>query len=685
MGTPKDCLCYPHGELSGKCTRPYTMRVTFRILARQGLPWRAVANANFSGVLATQFPNAKKITSENLTAGYSECLTQNWESGKQMIAIMARPGYTDAVLRDLNAGERPSICEEKQVCYCGVERCLGAGSGIGYGTLKLDDPSRRLSTAEATNIGEASYPHPLADPVSVRQLQVANQVRPEDMVDVNLVFGMNVVGTNPTLGPQKTQAWEFAPAFKMQDPWTQRGIEKLCETMKDAEELEILSTRCWLLGFRDYWRSKGKDYDWPVRPNIDINKEIHQYATTRMTDDFQTTTFIWFEEGGKNVVATYVVFFLRVPKTIDAGKAMDIMHEWDTYIDKFNEDAEKSIKGIWHACKLWVRAEAEKVILDSTLVTLGISLGCVCVGIFLFTGSVHLALLVMVIVTSIIICLLFFMTVFMEWPIGAIEVLSLIVFVGFAVDYCLHIAHKYHTCHVTDVKEIPPGEEEDEDTTSSRGSRSIISRDNSFVSRSPKPSPRLSGTATQNSKWSHGSGGRASKRGRASIAVEIDDKPKTERSLDKIEANALRGAALSRPDERFSRVRYAIMRMGGAVVGSAFTTVGCAAFLLPCKLYVFVKIGSVVMAVTLYAILYTILPLPALLMMCGPCKNDLHNFVAWSQGKLDRFHGKGKQAQPLHRPEDLAPRRYMMHMPVRAMGAVGPGIPATRTRVTASG
>merc|ERR1719272_1343493 len=95
------------------------------------------------------------------------------------------------------------------------------------------------------------------------------------------------------------------------------------------------------------------------------------------------------------------------------------------------------------------------------MATMGISLSCVFLGIFLFTFSIHLALLVMIVVMQIIVCLLFFMTVMMEWPIGAIEVLSLIVFVGFAVDYCLHVAHKYHTCHITAVTDVPAEEDEE--------------------------------------------------------------------------------------------------------------------------------------------------------------------------------------------------------------------------------
>merc|ERR1712228_113182 len=127
--------------------------------------------------------------------------------------------------------------------------------------------------------------------------------------------------------------------------------------------------------------------------------------------------------------------------------------------------------------------------------------------------------------------------------------------------------------------------------------------------------------------------------------------------------------------------------MGGAVVGSSLTTVGCAAFLLPCQLAIFTKIGSVVMAVTVFAILYTLLPLPALLMACGPCGNDFTAFVQFITSNVDALMKNGMDKRPVAAPEEdhNMPRRYVLHMPNRSMGVVGPGIPATRTRVTATG
>lgn len=52
-----------------------------------------------------------------------------------------------------------------------------------------------------------------------------------------------------------------------------------------------------------------------------------------------------------------------------------------------------------------------EVILDSTLITLCISLGCVFLGVLVFTRSTHLAIIVMTIVMTIVVGLLFFMVI----------------------------------------------------------------------------------------------------------------------------------------------------------------------------------------------------------------------------------------------------------------------------------
>ena len=45
-------------------------------------------------------------------------------------------------------------------------------------------------------------------------------------------------------------------------------------------------------------------------------------------------------------------------------------------------------------------------------------------------------------VVGVTICLAWFMICLMGWAVGVLEVLGLIVFVGYSITYSLHIAHK---------------------------------------------------------------------------------------------------------------------------------------------------------------------------------------------------------------------------------------------------
>lgn len=73
-----------------------------------------------------------------------------------------------------------------------------------------------------------------------------------------------------------------------------------------------------------------------------------------------------------------------------------------------------------------------------------------------------------------------------------------------------------------------------------------------------------------------------------------------------------------RQARRLQRASFALRSIGGAALGSAATTVGCAFFLLFCTLYIFKVLGGVAIAVTLLSILTALVNLPAALLSCGP-------------------------------------------------------------------
>jgi len=563
----------------------------------------------------------------------------------------------DARVRNLSGA---SQCDVNQLCYCGVPACMSTGfKDPTLGHLRVKGAEQALKARRLSD--SISYP---------RQLQTSQYVEatvpPSLQADVLVVFGLVPTTTSPLLGRLSDKAYGFEETFQLEDPRAQLAAVTLCDQW--PTELKVTSSICWLNGFRDWWVGQmGEEF--PVHANKNFHSQALFYAENNRVKRMDPMQYIWISDEQK-VKAMFFQANIDVSRNVGSDVGLKETKSWDEALAVFNADEKAAaIKGAWHASKLWQSSEAEKVILDSTLITLIISLGCVFLGVLLFTRSIHLASIVMFVVMTIIIGLLFVMVKILGWKIGAIEVLSLIVFMGLSVDYCLHLAHKYHSCHITDVEEESDEEEEEEVPASALGTlRKSISG--------------ISGQQT---------GRRASR-----ITVTISETPLTQDTKRKANRKIL---SQNRSTERFERAKYALERIGSAIVGSALTTMGSACFLLPCVVHVFYKLGAVVCAVTLYALVFTLIPLPAILMCIGPCGHDFKSLLVLL----------GRQASQLF-PEDdgdeeddedalssIAPategdmasmqRRYVLNMPGKGMGQIGDkdGQAPTRTRVAISG
>jgi hypothetical protein len=91
-----------------------------------------------------------------------------------------------------------------------------------------------------------------------------------------------------------------------------------------------------------------------------------------------------------------------------------------------------------------VRAETELRLVKSTFVCAGISIVGALLAIVLFTGNIALAVYLVSVVLCIVICLAGLMFGIIGWPFGVVEAIGLIVFVGFSVDYSLHLIEAYN-------------------------------------------------------------------------------------------------------------------------------------------------------------------------------------------------------------------------------------------------
>jgi len=237
-----------------------------------------------------------------------------------------------------------------------------------------------------------------------------------------------------------------------------------------------------------------------------------------------------------------------------------------------NAEASTTANNAWHTASVWVRAEAQVAILDSTMNTIIIECACSWFGLLVFTGDFSLAFLVLGLVIVNISGLAFFMISVMHWAFGPIEIIFVLVFLGYSVTFGLHMAHNY-------------SQVQEKDPQLHKVERHI---------------------------------GLKARRSRSCSKSSHDD---PEMGKEEPEPDAI----LQTPAEfRKARTRMAVLRVGGAILSSTVSTIGSSIFLCLCTLTLFVKLGLIVIAVTVLSIVFTLFVLPAVLMLLGPPAEPCH-------------------------------------------------------------
>jgi hypothetical protein len=347
--------------------------------------------------------------------------------------------------------------------------------------------------------------------------------------------------------------------------------------METNAELRVTRAWCWMINFKDFALC-DKETRFPVSGKLADGTEsfdsfLMEYVERSgghtpgvPGDSMAGDKYIWLVDG--TLKAIYASFEVDVSKFSSSSEILEIKQKWDDHILKYNQGASDAAKGAICISKNWVEAEANAELIGSAIVTLVILLILAFVFMVAFTWSISLSLFVVMATLSAIGGLTFFIVVPFQWEVGLIEVIAIVYFIGYAVTYSLHIAHKY-AC------------EEEEEEAGLPGAFPAV------------------GEAVGVSELGAGVG-----------------------HLDAAEEPAsgwLRccSCCASGP-MRYSRSRFALVTMGGATMGSAITTAGSAFFLTLCTLTIFQRLGTMCLTVTVVSIVIALGPLPAALMIFGP-------------------------------------------------------------------
>eukprot|EP00435_Cladocopium_sp_Y103_P011691 s2735_g3.t1 len=459
------CNCWRR-EVASTCSSDFAT-VNTKIVAGRQLTVEDVRGpvADYFGLTAGHQISNQQRQGLQRTTNVAPVVTEEWERGSREVREVTE------VLGTVERTEQTSSCGYQDLCFCTSWACKMPAGNEWRKVPNLRIPAlinatqRRLSASRSWQASKAPSEPPAVPvpavatlsepkeapeapegPVAPRYLEMLSPedqvVAPANRATVDVVFGITVTATSLLLGEVDLQnGWEFTELHEVSQPWAQRNMYQFCTDF--PLELRVVESRCWIRDFRTYLLARGNRF--PIVAS-QFEQLIIPFAESYLTGMRSTKDFLWIRDG--KVKASYIpmtVDFARYAATEDA---IEYKALWDKYLDDFNLEASIYSKGAWHTSVVWVRAEAQSALIRSTIVTIAIVVGLALLGMLIFTKDSKLSSLVVGSTLIVVFALTWFIVVVMGWPIGPIEVIALIVFIGYAVTYSLHIAHRYGSSDV---------------------------------------------------------------------------------------------------------------------------------------------------------------------------------------------------------------------------------------------
>jgi len=217
-------------------------------------------------------------------------------------------------------------------------------------------------------------------------------------------------------------------------------------------ELRVVKTLCWIVDFRNYLQRRNPPERFPVTAGK-FNRLFLEFANTGRTGAGLSKDYLWVRDG--SLKACFVSFQVDFDRYASTGNASKYKEQWDRHLERANLLGSEYTQGAFHVSSLWSSTEAKLALISSTATSLAMVFVLAFLTMLLFTGSCCLSLHVVWATLEVISGLLFFMVILMGWPIGPTEVLALIIFVGYALDYSLHVAQKYGSREALDSSLTP--------------------------------------------------------------------------------------------------------------------------------------------------------------------------------------------------------------------------------------
>eukprot|EP01029_Cantina_marsupialis_P020747 TRINITY_DN4887_c0_g2_i1.p1 TRINITY_DN4887_c0_g2~~TRINITY_DN4887_c0_g2_i1.p1 ORF type:complete len:1566 (-),score=382.43 TRINITY_DN4887_c0_g2_i1:596-5293(-) len=264
-----------------------------------------------------------------------------------------------------------------------------------------------------------------------------NMLPENRMADISVYWGIDGLDSSRATESYPNGKVDLDKSFNFYDRDTQQHLSDACAFILDT--MDVVSHRCIVNDIAANAEKFGIPFPVENKRLLEglLELALQQGAFNKVTDlglNIETMNINWMR----------FTFKVNLDNQISADDGYPVLQQWDRLVDELNNDSPKDSGYAVHSSSLWVRIMLEKEAIAGSITAWGISNMCAFISIALFTRNIVIAIYAMATIICIIACLLGFMVWIMGWKFGVIEALSLTIFVGASVDYCLHLSHNYN-------------------------------------------------------------------------------------------------------------------------------------------------------------------------------------------------------------------------------------------------
>eukprot|EP00930_Biecheleria_cincta_P052441 TRINITY_DN3768_c1_g1_i2.p1 TRINITY_DN3768_c1_g1~~TRINITY_DN3768_c1_g1_i2.p1 ORF type:complete len:1305 (+),score=119.87 TRINITY_DN3768_c1_g1_i2:214-3915(+) len=319
-------------------------------------------------------------------------------------------------------------------------------SVLSVGTTGVSQDTYSASTSSAPLVAantDSSYASAPAQGLTRLPPGINPKLSDKHVASVHLVFGVKKVYFKDGGSDLDSVEYVSDSELNIEDPIVQIGMSRLCRIIEEQGNLLAVRRQdCVIEEFKAYLAKNSIDF--PVTPGNRIHELLDWFISHRLDHLERWKAHVGFTGGRIRFIQLEIR--TNLPKTMSAADAWAWALRWDDYINMINtkKNPPFALPHCFHTSPLWVRADAERQLVDSTLLCALASVLFATGVVFWFLADVLLGLLLMVTVVCIIVALAALMFTVYGWEFGAIEAISLIIVIGFSVDYALHVAEFYN-------------------------------------------------------------------------------------------------------------------------------------------------------------------------------------------------------------------------------------------------